>query len=239
MKKLAIITGASSGIGKAIAYKLSSLGHPLLLLSRRKHLLEDFNLPNTLCRQVDVKNLESFKKAIYEAESLYGPTDLLINNAGIMLLGNTSTQNVSEWTDMIETNIIGVLNGIHSVIQTMKNSQTGTIINISSIAGRKTFKNHAIYSATKFAVHSLSESIREELSNSNVRVSIIAPGVVETGLLSHTTSNEIRNDYVKMKKSMNGGLEATTIADTVAYIYSQPQSVCIREILIAPTKQES
>lgn len=239
MKKLAIITGASSGIGKAIAYKLSELGHPLLLLSRRKHLLEDLNFPNTLCKQVDIRNLESFNEAICEAESLYGATDLLVNNAGVMLLGDIDKQSVSEWNDMIDTNVNGVLNGIHCVLKNMKNTKTGTIINISSIAGRKTFKNHAIYSATKSAVHALSESIREELSDSNVRMSIIAPGVVETGLLGRTSFSDIRNDYIKMKKSMGGGLEAATIADTVAYIYTQPQSVCIREILIAPTKQKS
>ena len=238
MKKLAIVTGASSGIGKAIAIKLSNEGHPLLLISRRKHLLEELNLPNTLCKSVDVTNFTEFKKAVTEAEGIYGKTDLLVNNAGIMLLGKTSTQNISEWNNMIDINIKGVLNGIETVIKTMKESESGTIINISSLAGRKTFDNHAVYSGTKFAVHAISESIREELSKYNVRVTVIAPGVVETGLLTHTTDTEIKNDYIQMKKSMGGGLEAQNIADMVSFIYNQPQNICLREVVIAPTKQK-
>ncbi|MGL4452016.1 MAG: SDR family oxidoreductase [Sarcina sp.] len=239
MKKLAIITGASSGIGKATAIKLSNEGHPLLLLSRRKHLLEELNLPNTICKHVDVTDLESFKSAILEAEEKYGKTDLLINNAGIMLLGDVCTQDITEWNEMIDTNVKGLLNGIHCVLNDMKTRQTGTIINISSIAGRKTFSNHSIYCATKYAVHAISESIREEVSDYNVRVSVIAPGIVETSLLKHTTNKEIKNNYIDMKKTMGGGIEAENIADTISYIYNQPQNICIREIVIAPTKQNS
>lgn len=239
MKKLAIITGASSGIGKAIAQKLSSLGHPLLLISRREHLLKELKLENTLCRQVDVTDLNSFKDAVSEAEKLYGKADLLVNNAGIMLLGKPYAQDVTEWNDMIDTNIKGVLNGIHCVLDSMKKSNSGTIINISSLAGRKTFDNHSVYCGTKFAVHAISENIREEVADFNVRVSIIAPGVVETALLKHTTNKDIKNDYVKMKKEMGGGIEAENIADAVAYLYKQPQNICIRELVIAPTKQKS
>ena len=239
MKKLAIITGASSGIGKAIAIRLSSLGHPLLLISRREHLLKDLKLPHTICRHVDVTHLDEFKSAISEAEDMYGKTDLLINNAGIMLLGKPYSQSITQWNDMIDTNIKGVLNGIHCVLEDMKKSNTGTIINISSIAGRKTFDNHSIYCGTKFAVHAISENIREEVADFNVRVSIIAPGVVETSLLKHTTDTTIKNEYVQMKKEMGGGIEADNIADTVEFLYKQPQNVCIREIVIAPTKQKS
>ncbi|WP_297520994.1 SDR family oxidoreductase [uncultured Clostridium sp.] len=239
MKKLAVITGASSGIGKATAIKLSKEGHPLLLLSRRKHLLEELNLPNTICKHLDVTDLENFQLAITDAENKYGKTDLLINNAGIMLLGDSFKQNISEWNDMIDTNIKGVLNGISCVLNDMKTRKTGTIINISSIAGRKTFDNHSVYCATKYAVHAISESIREEVSNFNVRVSVIAPGIVETSLLKHTTNKSIKNDYVDMKKAMGGGIEADNIADTIFFIYSQPQNLCIREIVVAPTKQKS
>ena len=220
MKKLAVITGASSGIGKAVAIKLSKEGHPLLLLSRRKHLLEELNLPNTICKHVDVTDLDSFKSAIIEAEAKYGKTDLLVNNAGIMLLGDACTQNIAEWNDMINTNINGVLNGIHCVLEDMKNRKTGTIINVSSIAGRKTFDNHSVYCATKYAVHALSESIREEVSDFNVRVSVVAPGIVETSLLKHTTNKDIKNDYVDMKKSMGGGIESDNIAETISFMYN-------------------
>lgn len=239
MKKLVIITGASSGIGKAIALRLSSLGHPLLLISRRKHLLEELKLENTICKNVDVNDLESFANAVIEAENIYGKTDLLVNNAGVMLLGKSDTQNINEWNEMIDTNIKGVLNGIHCVLNDMKKSNTGTIINISSLAGRKTFTNHSIYCGTKYAVHAITESIREEVASSNVRVSVIAPGVVETALLKHTTDDKIKNDYVKMKKNMGGGIDAENIAMAVEFIYRFPQNVCVREVVIAPTKQES
>ncbi|MGL4740057.1 MAG: SDR family oxidoreductase [Sarcina sp.] len=239
MKKLAVVTGASSGIGKAIAVKLSNLGHPLLIISRRKHLLEELNLPNTICKQVDVTNLNDLSLAIKEAEEKYGPTDLLVNNAGVMLLGKANIQDISEWNQMVDTNIKGVLNGIHCVLDDMKNNNCGTIINISSIAGRKTFENHSIYCGTKFAIHAISDGIREEVAKNNVRVSVIAPGVVETSLLKHTTDSQIKNDYVKMKKEISGGLEAENIADMVLFLYNQPQNICIREIVIAPTQQSS
>ncbi|MGL5766634.1 MAG: SDR family oxidoreductase [Sarcina sp.] len=239
MKKLAVITGASSGIGKAIAIKLSSEGHPLLILSRRKHLLEELNLPNVLCKQVDVTNVDDLNLAIQEAEKMYGPTDLLVNNAGVMLLGKANIQDISEWNQMIDTNIKGVLNGIHCVLDKMKSNKCGTIINISSIAGRKTFENHSIYCGTKFAVHAISDSIREEVAKDNVRISVIAPGIVETALLKHTTDSQIKNDYVKMKKDISGGLEADNIAEMVSFLYNQPQNICIREIVIAPTQQSS
>ena len=237
MKKLVVITGASSGIGKAIANKLSGEGHPLLLLARRVNLLEELNLPNTMCKSVDVTKAEEIKAAITEAESVYGPVDCIVNNAGLMLLGDASIQDINEWDTMINTNIKGVLNGIHAVLKGMIARNEGTIINISSIAGRKTFPNHSVYCGTKFAVHAISENIREEVAPHNVRVITIAPGVVETNLLSHTTSQEIKDGYTDWKKSINGGLNPSSIADAVNFAYSQPQSVCIREILVAPTNQ--
>ena len=145
MKKLVVITGASSGIGKAIAEKMSEMGHPLLLLARRVEQMEALNLPNTICKKVDVTNLESIKETIAEAEAVYGKTDCMINNAGVMLLGETATQNPEEWQAMFDVNVKGLLNGMNAVLQDMKKRQEGTIINISSVAGRKIFDNHAVY----------------------------------------------------------------------------------------------
>jgi NADP-dependent 3-hydroxy acid dehydrogenase YdfG len=239
MKKLIIITGASSGIGKATAIKLSQEGHPLLLLARRNELLEELNLPNTICRSVNVTDVSAMKAAITEAENSYGKADCLINNAGVMLLGDTSIQDIGEWGTMIDTNIKGMLTGIHIVLQDMIARNEGTIINISSIAGRKTFPSHSVYCGTKFAVHGISETIREEVAQHNVRVIVIAPGVVETNLLSHTTSDEIKDNYVDWKNSINGGLQPEEVANTIYFAYSQPQNICIREILLAPTKQQA
>ena len=238
MKKLIIITGASSGIGEATAKKLSAAGHPLLLLARRVERMEALKLPNTLCRKVDVLDVESFRSAIKEAEALYGDVDCLVNNAGVMLLGHPETQDIAEWNTMIDVNVKGLLNGIHLVLKGMTTRNTGTIINISSIAGKKTFGNHAIYCGTKFAVHAISETIRQEVCASNVRVSVVAPGVVETELMEHTTDKGIVDGYLKWKEDMVEGLAAEDIANAISYIYSQPQNVCVREVALTPTKQD-
>ena len=127
---------------------------------------------------------------------------------------------------------------MQAVLPAMKARNSGSIINISSVAGRKTFGNHAAYCGTKFAVHAISENVREEVADSNVRVITIAPGAVETELLSHTTSVEIKEGYQSWKESMGGVIFPEDIARTVTFAYSQPQNVCIREIVIAPTRQQ-
>ncbi len=240
MSKLVVITGASSGIGKATAIRLSKAGYSLLLLARRIEKLEELNLPNTLCRKVDVTDLVSFQNAVAEAEAKFGAVDLLVNNAGIMLLGNAINQNPEEWQQMINVNVMGVLNGVKIVLAKMVERNTGTIVNISSIAGRKTFPDHAAYCATKFAVHALTENIRGEVAGSNVRMTVIAPGVVETELLSHTTDAAIIDGYNTWKaNTIKQGLNPDDIARAIEFAYSQPQNVCIREIVIADTKQDA
>ncbi|EMA2434917.1 SDR family NAD(P)-dependent oxidoreductase [Vibrio parahaemolyticus] len=238
MKKLVVITGASSGIGEAIARRFSEEGHPLLLVARRVERLEALNLPNTLCEKVDVTDQASLITAIEKAEAQFGPVDVLVNNAGVMLLGQIDTQDAAEWKRMFDVNVLGLLNGMHSVLTSMKARNSGTIINISSIAGKKTFPDHAAYCGTKFAVHAISENVREEVAASNVRVTTIAPGAVETELLSHTTSQDIKDGYDAWKVDMGGVLAADDVARAVMFAYQQPQNVCIREIALAPTKQQ-
>ncbi|MDO6545057.1 MULTISPECIES: SDR family oxidoreductase [Photobacterium] len=237
-KPLVVITGASSGIGEATARHLSEQGYALLLLARRVERLEALNLPNTLCRKVDVTDVTSFKAAIEEAEAQYGKVDCLINNAGVMLLGLVHEQSPLEWQNMVNVNILGLMNGIHCVLADMKARKGGTIINISSVAGRKTFPSHAAYCGTKFAVHAMSENIREEVASEDVRVITIAPGAVETELLSHTTSEEIKAGYEDWKQDMGGILAPQDIANAISYAYNQPQNVCIREIVLAATRQQ-
>ncbi|WP_028108614.1 SDR family oxidoreductase [Ferrimonas futtsuensis] len=236
-KPLVIITGASSGIGEATARTLSAAGHPLLLLARRLEKLESLNLPNTLCRKVDVTDIDSFATAIEEAEAQFGPSDCLINNAGVMLLGDAHSQAPAEWQKMLDVNVMGLLNGIHLVLGKMRQRKCGTIINISSVAGRKTFPNHVAYCGTKFAVHGLSETLREEVCGDDVRVITIAPGAVETELLSHTTSDTIKAGYGEWKESMGGVLAAQDVANAIDYAYRQPQNVHIREIVLTTTRQ--
>jgi NADP-dependent 3-hydroxy acid dehydrogenase YdfG len=240
VKPLVVITGASSGIGLATAKLLSNEGHSLLLLARRTEPMKQLNLPNTLCKSVDVTDRTAFVDAVREAEQQFGPVDALVNNAGVMLLGAMATQSPEEWERMLDINIKGLLNGIHAVTAGMVDRKQGTIINISSIAGRKTFPNHVAYVGTKFAVHGISENLREELSPHGVRVITIAPGAVETALLSHTTDENIKSGYQAWKQDMGGVvLSAEDVANTIRFAYAQPQNVCIREIVLAATRQQA
>ncbi|MBD9675297.1 SDR family oxidoreductase [Pseudomonas sp. PDM18] len=239
-KPLIIVTGASSGIGEATARLFSQQGHPLLLLARRVERLEALQLPNSLCRAVDVTNREALEAAVAEAEKRFGPADALVNNAGVMLLGNMVEQDPAEWERMLDVNVKGLLNGVHAVLKGMVERNQGTLINVSSVAGRKTFPNHVAYVGTKFAVHAISENLREEVAAHNVRVVTIAPGAVETELISHTTDEAIKSGYQDWKREMGGKvLSAEDVANAIRYAYDQPQGVCIREIVLAATRQQA
>ncbi|WP_075601667.1 SDR family oxidoreductase [Saccharicrinis aurantiacus] len=237
--KLIVITGASSGIGAATAQLFSKEGYSLLLLARRVEKLEALSLPNTICKKVDVTDIAAVKDAVADAEKKYGTAEAIVNNAGVMLLGDLTTQDPQEWKRMFDVNIIGVLNGMQAVLPQMKARKGGTIINVSSIAGRKTFPNHAAYTGTKFGVHAITENAREEAAPFNVRMVTIAPGAVETELLSHTTSDEIKAGYNVWKEEMGGVLKPEDIANAIWYAFNQPQGVNVREIVLAATKQES
>jgi len=236
MKPLIAITGASSGIGEATARIFSNSGYPLLLMARRIEKLKALSLPDSICKQVDVTIVEEIHLALIAAQEKYGAVDCLINNAGVMMLGLPWEQELSQWQKMINVNINGVLNGIYHVLKDMVERQNGTIINISSLAGRKTFPRHAIYCATKFAVHALSETIREEVSQFNVRVITIAPGAANTEIITHTPSKQFQKDW---RDGVGGILEPKDIARAILFAYEQPQDVCLREIVITPTKQSS
>ena len=241
-KPLIVITGASSGFGAEIAKIFNAAGYPELLLGRRTAKIEalPLNFENVLIESVDVTDQAQFKAAIQKAEAKFGPTDLLVNNAGVMLLGNVLNQDAKEWQTMLDTNVMGVLNGTQIVLPAMVERQHGTIINMSSLAGRKTFVNHAAYVASKFGVHGLSETIREEVSGKNVRISMVAPGAAETELLTHVTDQGALTDYQAWKDSMCGiTLDPVHVAKSVKFIYDMPQSVNIRELDIAATRQDS
>lgn len=237
-KPLVVITGASSGIGAATAKLFAEQGFPLLLLARRVDKMEGLKLPNALCRELDVMDANAFAAAIQEAEEKYGKVDCLINNAGVMHLGKPHEQAVEEWQHMLDVNIRGLLNGIHLVLGGMVARQGGTIVNIGSIAGRKTFGNHAVYCGTKFAVHAITETIREEVAGSKVRLINIAPGMVSTELVHHNPDAAPKQGWLDYASQIGGALEPESIAQTILFSYLMPQSVCVREVVICPTGQE-
>ncbi|MCT4597757.1 MAG: SDR family oxidoreductase [Vallitalea sp.] len=240
MKKLVVITGASSGFGMELAKKFAQDGYPLLLLARRVEKMEEMNLPNTMCKKVDVTDFESFEKAVREAEEVYGKTDLIVNNAGVMLLGSIDKQDPQEWKTMLDVNVLGVMNGMKVVMDDMKERKTGTIINVSSIAGLQPFGNHAAYCASKYGVTGLTAVARQEMSPHNVRVVSINPGAVTTELLGHTTDQSIIDGYNEWKESVGAvNIKAEDVATTIKFAYELPQGVLLREIVITDTRQDA
>jgi NADP-dependent 3-hydroxy acid dehydrogenase YdfG len=223
-----VITGASSSIGEATAQLFIAKGHNVLLLSRREDRLKAFAGRQVMKAIIDITDRPALDQAITEAEEHFGPVKGIVNNAGRMLLGDITTQDPAEWQEMYNTNVIGLLNGMQAVLPSMIEQKSGTIINISSIAGKKTFADHVAYGGTKFAVHSISENVREEVAPHNVRVVTISPGLIETEWNDQTTGE---------KAKLN--LMPQTIADTIYFAFSQPQSINIREIALAPTQQQS
>ena len=239
MKKLVVITGASSGIGIETAKKFSENGYPTLLISRRKEIMEKLNLKNSISVSADVTNLEEIKNAVKIAEEKYGKTDLLINCAGVMLLGNIDKQSYEEWKNMIDVNVNGILTTTNVILPNMIKRNEGTIINISSIAGRKTFTNHGIYCGSKFAVHAITESIREEVADKNVRIIVIAPEVVETNLLSHTTDENIKSDYIQWKKSIGLKLLITLLNGKSKDLLLDEEKICVAWARLSKFKYSS
>jgi len=237
MKSLVVITGASSGIGAAAARTFSQAGHPLLLIARRLDRMENLKLPNSLAKPVDVLDLAEFDKAVAEAEALYGPTDLLINNAGYMNLEHSAQQSPDEWKKQFEINCVGLLNCTSVIFPEMIKRKTGTIINVGSTAGRNIYDNHTAYNGTKHAVHAMSEGLRREGSPHNVRVIVVAPGMVDSELTSGTSNQQILADRESYRQSINGALSSDDIARAMLFAYQQPQNLCIWELALSPTKQ--
>lgn len=237
MKPLVVITGASSGIGAATAKTFSEAGHPLLLVSRRLERMENLKLPNSLARSVDVLDVKSFAEAVSEAETLYGPVDLLVNNAGYMNLEHTAQQSPQEWQKQFEVNCIGLLNCTSVIFPEMIKRKSGTIVNIGSTAGRNIYENHTAYNGTKYAVKAMSESLRREASPHNVRVIMVSPGLVDSELTNGTSNTQILEAREIYRESIGGALQSDDIARGILFAYQQPQNLCVWELVMAPTKQ--
>ena len=237
-KKLAVITGASSGIGEATAKTFSNAGYPTLLLARRLEKMESFNLTNSICKKVDVRNRDALVSAIKEAEKQYGPTDMIFNNAGVARLADIASQKPDEWDEMIAVNTNGVMNGIYAVMNDMKSRKSGTIVNMSSIAGRKVYEDHTVYCGTKYFVHAISESIRGYLSPYNVRVIVMSPGNIEAEVLNGITDPNTLEAYKKNIERIGGRISPEYVAKMILFAYEMPQNVLMQEICVTPTRQD-
>jgi NADP-dependent 3-hydroxy acid dehydrogenase YdfG len=241
--KVAIITGASSGIGFATALALSKAGAKVAIGARRVDKLEALAKKisddggEVFYQKLDVTQkleCDNFAKAVLEK---WGSIDILVNNAGLMPLSFFKSLKIDEWDRMIDVNIKGVLYSTASVISHMKEKKSGHIVNISSVAGRVVFAGGSVYCATKYAVAAFSEGLRQEFSvRSNIRVTSIEPGAVATEL-TDTITDESLKGFVENTKKMQA-LQANDIANAILFAVDSPSYVNINEILIRPTTQE-
>jgi NADP-dependent 3-hydroxy acid dehydrogenase YdfG len=236
-KPLIAITGASSGIGEATARAFSAAGHPLLLMARRLDRLDALGLPNAVLKKVDVRDRAAIADAVRDAEALHGPVDMMFANAGIARLGDIAKQPPEEWDEMIDINAKGVMNSVHAVLNGMIARKTGTLMMMSSIAGRKVYPDHTVYCGTKYFVHAISESLRAYLAPHDVRVIVLSPGIIDTEVLDHVKDETTLANYKANKAAIGGGISADIVAQLILDAYQLPQRAIVQEIVITPTRQ--
>jgi NADP-dependent 3-hydroxy acid dehydrogenase YdfG len=240
--KVAVVTGASSGIGEATAEALAAEGATVVVAARREERLADLRSRieesggRVLAATCDVTDEAQAHGLIRRAEDEFGRVDILVNNAGVMLLSTVGKGLSEEWRRMFDVNVLGLLYATDAAIETMKRQGGGHLVNVSSVAGRKVTRDSSgVYAGSKFAVGAISEGLRQELLQDNIRVTIVEPGAVATELTDHITDEDAREAL--------GGLlnleilQAEDIANAIVYAVTQPERVSVNEILIRPTQQ--
>ncbi len=236
--KVAVVTGASGGIGGAIAKKLADAGCRVALASRSVNKLQEIAeelSTDCIVVSMDVTNTESVQSAFQDIFQEMGQIDILVNCAGVMPLTYLKNRHLEEWLQTIEVNVKGTLRCIHEALPPMKVRKSGHIVNIASVDGKEIFKGGAVYGASKAAVIELSRAMRMELSPEfNIRVTSIEPGTVATNLRDDITDQELLKDK-DYSYDNEPHLEPENIADAVFYAISQPDSVNVNELLIKPT----
>ncbi len=242
--KVAIVTGASSGIGEATALLLAAEGAKVALVARRADRLESLAKRITaeggsaLVIAADVADESQANAMVQKTQAEFGRVDILINNAGVMLLGPVAGADTEDWRRMFDVNVMGLMYGTHAALPVMKQQGGGHIVNISSVAGRTTSALSSVYSATKFAVGAFSEGIRKQESKNKIRITVIETGVVITELTDHITHAETKQDIKGWIGSMKEPLQSEDIADGILYAVTQHPRVNVNEILIRPTEQD-
>ena len=240
---VALITGASSGIGEATAIALAQAGASVAIAARRADRLEKLSErlradgAKVLALELDVTDEAACISAVNRVTEELGPVDILINNAGVMLLGPIVGADTEDWRRMISTNVLGLMYLTHAVVPSMVERGSGDIVNISSVAGRVARAGAGVYNASKWAVNAFSESLRQEVTTRGVRVSLVEPGAVATELTDHITHAESKRGIKEMVSSMRA-LQSEDIANAVLYVVGQPPHVAINEVLVRPTDQE-
>jgi NADP-dependent 3-hydroxy acid dehydrogenase YdfG len=241
--RVALVTGASSGIGEATAIGLAKAGAKVAIAARRRERLEEIAAKITaeggevLVIAADFSSEAEAAKAVRDTEEKFGRLDILINNAGVMYLEPVAEADLGRWRQMFELNVLGLIAASQAALAGMKARKDGHIVNISSTAGRVSNPNGAGYSGTKYAVVGFSEALRKELVKDKVRVTVIEPGIVATELRDHVAHEGSKTAINGMADAIRQ-LQSKDVANAILYAVSQPDYVCINEILMRPTDQE-
>jgi NADP-dependent 3-hydroxy acid dehydrogenase YdfG len=235
--RVAVITGASSGIGAATARALARDGYRVALLARRANRIQalaDELGDGAIAIEADVTDRDSLVAAAERVQNEFGGADILINNAGVMLLGPFSPEQRDDYRQMIDVNLTGAITATEVFLDQLV-AAGGDLVSISSVAGRTARPRNAVYAATKWGIVGWSEGLRQELQP-NVRVMVIEPGAVESELTDHITHAETKaasKDYVR-----DLAIKAEDIAEVIAFAVSRPKRMTLNEILVRPTAQE-
>jgi NADP-dependent 3-hydroxy acid dehydrogenase YdfG len=235
--KVAVITGASSGIGEATAQELARRGATVVLGARRADRIEALAAGiaaaggTAIAVPTDVTDIEAVRRLTQRAIDAFGKVDVFVNNAGVMPLSPLDQLKVDEWNTMIDVNIRGVLHGIAAALPHFKARRSGQFVNVSSIGGRVAVATGAVYCATKFAVHAISEALRQEVGG-DIRVTIVAPGVVESDLASTITDPSTQQFMADFRRI---SIPPDAIARAIAFAVEQPDDVDVSELIVRPT----
>ena len=246
---VALVTGASSGIGAATAVALAAQGAAVALVARRKDRLETLAVGirkeggTALVLESNITDEKQANDAVARTVAELGRLDTLVNNAGVMLLGPVLGAPLSEWKQMVEINVLGMLYCAHAALPHLLRAaedgprRVADMVNISSTAGRFPRAGRAVYNATKHGVGAFSEALRQEVTRRHVRISVVEPGATRTELASHNRP-EVRSGIQAFFETVEL-LHAEDIADAISYIVTRPRRIAVNEILVRPTEQES
>lgn len=241
--KVALVTGASSGIGEATAIALAEEGARVAVTARRRDRLEKLAVrlaglgAEPLVLEADLLDETQAQRVVRETEAHFGRLDVLVNNAGVMYLEPVAEADLGRWRQMLELNVLSLIASTQAALAGMTARGDGHVVNISSTAGRIANPNAAAYSATKFGVVAFSEALRREVYRHGIRVSVIEPGVVQTELRDHIGHAATRDALNAWADGMRQ-LQSRDVAEAIAFCVTRPPHVNINEILMRPTDQE-